>query len=67
MNLIVEPANTSFIQQDLAATDARAGYWYYCTDPAGYYPYVQSCNQGWVAVIPQAPSDPPSAPRLAPP
>jgi hypothetical protein len=24
--------------------------WYYCTDPAGYYPYVSQCNIGWEAV-----------------
>jgi len=24
--------------------------WYYCSDPAGYYPYVMQCNTGWQAV-----------------
>jgi hypothetical protein len=24
--------------------------WYYCYDPAGYYPYVAQCNTGWQAV-----------------
>jgi hypothetical protein len=24
--------------------------WYYCYDPAGYYPYVTQCNTGWHAV-----------------
>src|SRR5271166_5306988 len=24
--------------------------WYYCSDPAGYYPYVTQCNTGWQAV-----------------
>ena len=24
--------------------------WYYCFDPAGYYPYVTQCNTGWQAV-----------------
>ena len=28
-------------------------YWYYCTDPAGYFPYVQSCNRAWMPVVPQ--------------
>ena len=23
---------------------------YYCSDPAGYYPYVTQCNTGWQAV-----------------
>lgn len=30
--------------------------WYYCNEPAGYYPYVQECNAPWVKVIPPAPS-----------
>jgi hypothetical protein len=32
---------------------APSNYWYYCTDPAGYFPYVQSCNKAWVPVVPQ--------------
>jgi hypothetical protein len=24
--------------------------WYYCSDPAGYYPYLTQCNTGWQAV-----------------
>src|SRR5262245_46413585 len=24
--------------------------WYYCSDPAGYYPFVTQCNTGWQAV-----------------
>jgi hypothetical protein len=24
--------------------------WYYCSDPAGYYPYVTQCDAGWQAV-----------------
>jgi len=35
--------------------------WYYCPNPAGYYPYVQSCTQQWVAVDPR--TVPPSPPR----
>ena len=30
-------------------------YWYYCSDPAGYYPSVQSCPQGWQRVVPTSP------------
>ncbi len=56
-----------FIQQEPAVADTASGFWYYCTNPAGYFPYVQTCNQTWMAVIPQAPSDQPAAPRLAPP
>ncbi|MEP7180705.1 MAG: hypothetical protein ABI886_00790 [Betaproteobacteria bacterium] len=27
--------------------------WFYCTDPAGYYPYVQSCTNAWMSVDPK--------------
>ena len=29
--------------------------WYYCENPHGYYPYVQSCSSGWHAVPVQPP------------
>ncbi len=32
----------------------QAGYWYYCQNPPGYYPYVTECPAGWVAVLPPA-------------
>ena len=32
---------------------APTAYWYYCADPAGYYPYVQRCQAGWMRVAPQ--------------
>ena len=28
-------------------------YWYYCQNPQGYYPYVKSCPDGWMKVVPQ--------------
>lgn len=28
------------------------GYWYYCNEPEGYYPYVQECPNGWYQVDP---------------
>jgi hypothetical protein len=35
--------------------------WYYCMEPAGYFPYVQNCNRAWIPVSPQqAPSVPAS-------
>ena len=30
-------------------------YWYYCTDPVGYHPYVSECPPGWMQVVPQSP------------
>lgn len=38
----------------------QENYWYYCPDPQGYYPYVQSCPEGWMKVVPQL--TPPGAP-----
>jgi len=51
----VEP---SYIQQDDSAYQPRSGqrsnYSYYCPDPAGYYPEVQTCAKGWLRVVPQS-------------
>jgi len=34
-------------------------FWYYCSDPSGYYPYVNRCAKGWLKVVPTpAPSAP---------
>lgn len=30
--------------------------WYYCQNPAGYYPYVRECPVGWQRVPAQPPS-----------
>lgn len=30
-----------------------SNYWYYCTTPQGYYPYVKDCPNGWQQVSPQ--------------
>ena len=34
---------------------APVQYWYYCDNPRGFYPYVQSCGAGWKAVPAQPP------------
>ena len=31
-------------------------FWYYCTEPPGYFPYVQSCSRAWIPVTPQVPA-----------
>jgi hypothetical protein len=63
------PVPQSYIQQDSEAAPAQSApvpaYWYYCTQPAGYFPHVQGCSHSWMKVIPQAPGDT-SAPRFAP-
>jgi hypothetical protein len=45
-------ASGSFISAEPAPQNP-ANYWYYCADPAGYYPYVQNCPKGWMQVVPQ--------------
>ena len=32
----------------------ETGYWYYCKNPQGYYPYVERCPSGWMRVVPDA-------------
>jgi hypothetical protein len=32
--------------------DDLSSYQWYCRDPAGYYPDVQSCPSGWLQVVP---------------
>ena len=44
--------------------------WYYCDNPAGYYPYVQTCSQPFRPVVPsvqQAAPAAPAAPYAPPP
>ena len=36
------------------AAPRQPGYWYYCTEPAGYYPYVNQCSRPWIAVEPNS-------------
>lgn len=40
-------------QQSAAPQAADNAYWYYCTQPEGYYPYVKECPAGWQKVTPQ--------------
>lgn len=40
---------------DAAGTEPQesgSNYWYYCRNPAGYYPAVQTCPSGWLQVVP---------------
>jgi hypothetical protein len=39
-------------QQPPVYADQRSGYSYYCPNPAGYYPDVESCSTGWLQVVP---------------
>ncbi len=44
----IQPAPQQAEEQD---------YWYYCSNPQGYYPYVKKCPNGWLKVVPSAPPD----------
>ena len=37
-------------QPGYAPQSDNAGYWYYCNDPQGYYPYVRQCTGQWQTV-----------------
>ena len=41
---VVYPAPTTAIPAPVPATPAAPASWYYCANPKGYYPYVQSCK-----------------------
>ena len=48
-----------YLQQPQVIADEPAhqrgpGHWYYCTAPAGYYPYVNTCSRPWIAVTPRS-------------
>ena len=42
--------------EDLVASQG-SGYWYYCRDPAGFYPDVQICTSEWLQVVPNQTTD----------
>lgn len=44
-------ASITYVERQPAAP-ASGGSWYYCQDPAGYFPYVSTCNQPWMTVQP---------------
>jgi hypothetical protein len=55
--VVIEREPAVYVQRQPAATSTQttpvpATLWFYCTDPAGYYPYVQHCNRTWVEVDP---------------
>jgi len=54
--VVVQQAPTEYIEQQqqqrvAAPPNLDPNFWYYCRDPAGYYPYVQNCA-AWQQVTP---------------
>ena len=47
-----------YIERPLAEQAPPQAYWYYCTDPEGYYPTIQECPGGWLKVLPQTQQTP---------
>ena len=44
-------------EDDETAPADQPSYWYYCSNPQGYYPYIRQCTTAWqpVATQPQSP------------
>lgn len=54
--VVVQQQPTTYIEQPAPPAQQQqgpVGYWYYCTDPGAYYPYVKECPAGWQRVAPQ--------------
>ena len=56
--IIIEREPMVYIQQPPVAATGQTPVWQYCTDPPGYYPYVQSCRQAWIPVDPRTVAPP---------
>jgi hypothetical protein len=47
----IQSTTVNYIQRSADEISAPQ-YWYYCTDPQGYYPYVRECRGSWKKVPP---------------
>lgn len=50
--LVPAPEPVEYIERSQAPS---AGYWYYCREPAGYYPTVPNCARTWQKIPPSTP------------
>lgn len=59
-NVVTVPTSPPvYIQQSPPVVQQyQSGYWYYCSNPEGYYPYVKECPNGWQQVPPTPPTHP---------
>lgn len=55
--VIVQQPSTDYYIEPAPQQSEGPAYWYYCRKPEGYYPYVQQCPEGWMKVVPTAPSN----------
>lgn len=52
---VVVQQPVTYVEQNPQATsapEASQGWWYYCDQSRGYYPYVRECPTGWQRVPP---------------
>ncbi len=49
--VIIQSTPTQY-SENAEENQTPENYWYYCSDPKGYYPYVPKCNVNWQKVIP---------------
>lgn len=49
--VVVRPAPQVYIEQPTFRAPPQT-YWYFCSNPQGYYPYVAQCPGGWQRVLP---------------
>ncbi|MCX7159529.1 MAG: hypothetical protein NT176_10390 [Proteobacteria bacterium] len=45
-------------QPQAAPQPLAPGWWYYCAEGQGYYPYIRQCPGGWQQVAPQPQGQP---------
>ena|SRR6266481_4006108 len=46
------------LEDEVQSQGSGSNYWYYCRDPAGFYPDVQTCASEWLQVVPIQAPDP---------
>ena len=56
--VVVPPAPPVYIEKEPVVETPAPAYWYFCSSPEGYYPYVKECPAGWRKVAPQAQASP---------
>lgn len=54
----VPAESPDYIERESGPAPRASAYWYYCTDPQGYYPEVKQCPGGWHAIPPRQPAAP---------
>lgn len=51
---IITTPPTPPVYVERSAPTPQSGYWYYCSNPQGYYPTVKECPGGWLQVAPES-------------